>query len=118
MIIRVIGVALTVMTLWWSSSSFGLGLGLGELKLDSYLASPLKASVTLRGMNGIDLDPDQFSIRIDSDLQSKIEYRLLRMDSDTAVIDLYTRNAISEPLFQFRIEVKWDDRYSLCFNKV
>ncbi len=108
MFIRVIGVALSVMALWWSSSSFGLGLGLGELNVSSYLASPLKARVTLRGMDGIDLDPGQFSIHIDSDSQAKIEYRLLRMDSDTAIIDLYTRDIISEPLFQFRIEVKWD----------
>ena len=108
MFIRVLVVSITVATLWWSSSSFGLGFGLGELSLKSHLASPLKASVTLRGMDGIDLDPEYFSIRIDSDLKSKIEYRLQRMDADTAVIDLYTREVISEPLFQFRIEVKWD----------
>ena len=106
--IRLLVVALTVATLWWSSSSFGLGLGLGELNVNSNLASPLKASVTLRGMDGIDLDPEYFSIRVDSDSKSKIEYRLQRMDADTAVIDLYTREIISEPLFQFRIEVKWD----------
>ena len=106
--IRVIVVAISVAALWWSSSSFGLGFGLGELRVSSSLASPLKASVTLRGMDGIDLDPEYFSIRIDSDSKAKIEYRLQRMDADTAVIDLYTRNAISEPLFQFRIEVKWD----------
>ena len=101
-------VSFTVAALWWSSSSFGLGLGLGELKLDSNLAAPLKASVTLRGMSGIDLDPEQFSIRIDSDSKLKIEYRLLRMDSDTTIIQLYTKDIISDPLFEFRIEVKWD----------
>ena len=106
--IRVFVVSITVVALWWSSSSFGLGFGLGELSLKSHLASPLKASVTLRGMDGIDLDPEYLSIRIDSDSKAKIEYRLQRMDADTAVIDLYTREAISEPLFQFRIEVKWD----------
>ena len=108
MFFRVICVALTVTAVWWSSSSLGLGLGLGELKVNSNLASPLKASITLRGMDGVDLDPEQFSIRIDSDSNSKIEYRLLRIDANTAVIDLYTREVISEPLFQFRIEVKWD----------
>lgn len=106
--IRIFTVALTVAALWWSSSSFGLGLGLGELNVKSSLASPLKATVTLRGMDGIDLDPEFFSIRIDSDSKSKVEYRLQRMDADTAVIDLYTREIISEPLFQFRIEVKWN----------
>jgi FimV-like protein len=107
--IRIFVVALTVATFWWSSSSFGLGLGLGELNIHSSLASPLKASVTLRGMDGIDLDPEFFSIQIDSDSTSKIEYRLQRMDADTAVIDLYTREIVSNPLFQFRIEVKWDN---------
>jgi len=107
-LIRTFVVAFTVAALWWSSSSFGVGLGLGELKIDSNLAAPLKASVTLRGMSDIDLDPEQFSIRIDSESKSKIEYRLLRMDSDTAIIQLYTRDIISNPLFQFRVEVKWD----------
>ena len=108
MLIRALVVSFTVAALWWSSSSFGLGLGLGELKIDSNLAAPLKASVTLRGISGIDLDPEQFSIRIDSDSKPKIEYRLLRIDSDTATIQLYTREIISNPLFQFRVEVKWD----------
>ena len=96
------------MALWWSSNSFGRGLGLGDLNVTSNLAAPLKARVTLRGMDSIDLNPEHFSIRIDSDSKAKIEYRLLRMDADTAIIDLYTRELISEPLFQFRIEVKWE----------
>jgi FimV-like protein len=107
-LIRALVVAFTVAALWWSSNSFGLGLGLGELKIDSNLAAPLKASITLRGLSGIDLDPDQFSIRIESDSKAKIEYRLLRMGSDSAIIQLYTREIISDPLFQFRVEVKWD----------
>jgi FimV-like protein len=106
--LRVFAIAVTGAALWWSSSSLGLGLGLGELNVTSNLAAPLMASVTLRGLDGIDLDPENFSIRIDSDSKTKIEYRLLRMDADTAVIDLYTRELISEPLFQFRIEVKWE----------
>jgi len=106
--IRTLLVIFTASALWWSSSSFGLGLGLGELKVDSNLAAPLKASVILRGMNGIDFDAEQFSIRIDSDSKPKIEYRLLRIDADTAIIRLYTREIISNPLFQFRVEVKWD----------
>ena len=104
---RLMGVAITMMALWWSSSSFALGLGLGDLKLTSNLSSPLKASVVLKGMDSINLDPDQFSILIGGDSNHQIEYRLLRMDGDSAVIDLYTRQAIAEPLFQFRIEVKW-----------
>ena len=46
------------------------------------LVSPLKASVNLRGMDGIDLGPEFFSIQIDSDSKSKIEYRFQRMDAD------------------------------------
>ena len=64
--IRVFLVALTVVALWWSSNSFGRGLGLGDLNVTSNLAAPLMASVTLRGLDGIDLDPENFSIRIDS----------------------------------------------------
>ncbi len=107
MLIRTFGVAITIATLWWPSSSFGLGLG--EINVESTLASPLKATIPLRGMDKIDLAPDQFFIRLDGTSKPKIQYRLERTDTNTATIILYTRKAVTEPLFHFRIEVEWDE---------
>jgi len=106
--IRAFGIAATIAAIWWSSSSFGLGLGLGELKVESTLASPLRASIPLRGMAEIDLDPELFVVTIESDARAKIEYRLERQNADTVNLMLYTREPISEPLFQFRVEIEWD----------
>ena len=107
MLIRPFGVAITIATLWWPSSSFGLGLG--EINVESTLASPLKATIPLRGMDKIDLSPDQYFIRLDGTSKLKIQFRLERTDTNTATIILYTREAVTEPLFHFRIEVEWDE---------
>jgi len=96
-----------IAALSWPLSGFGLGLG--EIIVESTLASPLKASIPLSGMDRIDLDPDQFFIRIDGTSNPKILYRLEPTGTETASIILYTRKAVTEPLFQFRIEVEWDE---------
>jgi len=106
-LIRSLGIAITIAALSWPS--IGLGLGLGEIIVESTLASPLKASIPLNGMDRIGLDTDQFYIRLDGASKLKIQYRLERTDTDTARIILYTRKAVTEPLFQFRIEVEWDE---------
>jgi len=106
--IRAFGVAMTIAALWWSSSSFGVGLGLGEINVASSLSAPFEASITVKGMETINLDPEQISIRIDGESGANIDYRLERIDADTALIHLYTREAISEPVIQFRVEVTWD----------
>ena len=107
MLIRSLGIAITIAALSWPS--VGLGLGLGEIIVESTLASPFKASIPLNGMDRIGLDTDQFYIRLDGASKLKIQYRLERTDTDTARIILYTRKAVTEPLFQFRIEVEWDE---------
>jgi len=99
---------MTIAAIWWSSSSFGVGPGLGEVNVVSRLSAPFEASITVKGMDAIDLDSDQFSIRIDGESGANIDYRLERVDADTALIHLYTREAISEPVIQFRVEVSWD----------
>lgn len=108
MFIRAFCIAITIAALWWSSSSFGLGLGFGDIKIDSTLASPFKASIELRGLSEIDLDAEQFSVTIESNANAAIEYRLERTGDDSARLILFSRAPVTEPLFQFRIEVKWD----------
>jgi FimV-like protein len=88
--------------------SFGLGLGLGEASVLSTLSSPLRVDVPLRGLEGLSLDPEKFSIRIEDTSRPNMEYRLERIDGDTATIVIYTRQMITEPLVHFRLQVKWD----------
>jgi pilus assembly protein FimV len=97
--------AISVAVLWSSGSH---PLGLGEIRVESTLASPLEASISLNGIERIDLDPDLFSIRLESQLKQKLLYRLERTDSNTASIILYTQRAIIDPIFQFHLEVEWD----------
>ena len=106
--IRAFCVAITVAALWWSSSSFGLGLGLSDIKIDSTLASPFRGSIELRGLSEIDLDQEQFSVTIESNANAAIEYRLERTGADSAKRIRFSRASVTEPLFQFRVEVKWD----------
>ncbi len=98
--------AISVAVLWSSGSH---SLGLGEIRVESTLASPLEASISLNGIERIDLDLDLFSIRLESQLRQKLFYRLERTDSNTASIILYTQRAIIDPIFQFRLEVEWDE---------
>ncbi len=98
--------AISVAVLWSSGSH---SLGLGEIRVESTLASPLEASISLNGIERIDLDLDLFSIRLESQLKQKLFYRLERTDSNTASIILYTQRAILDPIFQFRLEVEWDE---------
>lgn len=97
--------AISVAVLWSSGSH---SLGLGEIRVESTLASPLEASISLNGIERIGLDLDLFSIRLESQLKQKLFYRLERTDSNTASIILYTQRAIIDPIFQFRLEVEWD----------
>ncbi len=98
--------AISVAVLWSSGSH---SLGLGEIRVESTLASPLEASISLNGIERIGLDLDLFSIRLESQLKQKLFYRLERTDSNTASIILYTQRAIIDPIFQFHLEVEWDE---------
>ena len=92
--------AISVAVLWSSGSP---SLGLGEIRVESTLASPLEASISLNGIERIGMDPDLFSIRLESQLRQKLFYRLERTDINTASIILYTQRAITGPIFQFRL---------------
>jgi len=101
-------IAITVAAIWWPLRSFGLGLGLGDAIVESSLSSPLRVDIPLRGMEGISLDPEKFSIVIEDASRPNMEYRLERIDGDTATIVLYTRHMVTDPLVHFRLKVKWE----------
>ncbi len=106
MLTRTFIIAITIITVWWPLRS--LGLGLGDASVVSTLSSPLQVSIPLRGMQGANLDPERFSIDIEDPSRPYMQYRLQRIDEDTATIILYTRQMITEPLIHFRLKVKWD----------
>ena len=108
MFIRAFIIAITVTAIWWPLRSFGLGLGLGDASVESTLSSPLRVNIPLRGMEGVSLDPEKFSIVIEDASRLNMEYRLERIDGDTATIVLYTRHMVTDPLVHFRLKVKWD----------
>jgi len=62
----------------------------------------------MRGLSEIDLDPEKLSVTIESDSNTNIEYRLQRTGDDSASLILFSKALMTEPLFQFRVEVKWD----------
>jgi FimV-like protein len=107
-LIRVLIVAISIAAIWWPLRSFGLGLGLGEVSVESSLSSPLQLSIPLRGLDGFNLDPEEFSVVIEDASMPGINYRLENRDGDTATIVLYTRKTITEPVVHFRVEVKLD----------
>jgi len=107
-LIRAFIISITIVAIWWPLRSFGLGLGLGDASVESTLSSPLRVNIPLRGMEGVSLDPEKFSIIIEDSSRPNMEYRLERIDGDTATIVLYTRQMVTEPLVHFRLEVKWE----------
>jgi FimV-like protein len=107
-LIRAFIIAITIAAIWWPLRSFGLGLGLGDASVESTLSSPLRVDIPLRGMEGLRLDPEKFSIEIEDSSRPNMKYRLERIDADNAIIVLYTRQMVTEPLVHFRLKVKWE----------
>ena len=108
MFFRSLAMVFAVATVWWSSSSFGLGLGLGELRVDSTLASPLRATIPVTGLDEISLDAGEFLVTIESDSGTDIQHRLEPGKDGQASLILFTREPVTEPLFRFRVEIQWD----------
>jgi hypothetical protein len=105
--IRALVVALTILSVWWPLRSFGIGLGLGNANVESTLSSPLRISIPLRGMDGVVLDPEKFSIEIEDASRPNMMHRLEDVVGDNATIILYTRQMVTDPVVQFRLKVKW-----------
>jgi FimV-like protein len=110
MFIRSIGFVVSIAVLWFPVSSFAIGLG--DLTVESRLASPLKARVIVNGIKRINIDPELLVIKLDSKTSAstpKLYYRLEPSNGDTTSILIYTRTAVMTPLFDFRLLVDWAD---------
>jgi pilus assembly protein FimV len=111
-----IGFVVSLAVLWFPLSSFALGLG--DLTVESRLASPLNARVVVSGIDRVNIDPELLIIKLDSKISAstpKLFHRLERSGGDSTVIIIYTRTAVMSPLFEFRLLVEWD-RGSIARN--
>jgi FimV-like protein len=107
---RSIGFVVSIAVLWFPLSSFALGLG--DLTVESRLASPLNARVVVNGIDRVNIDPELLIIKLDSKISAStpmLFHRLERSGNDSTAIIIYTRTAVMEPLFEFRLLVEWDN---------
>ena len=107
---RSIGFVVSIAMLWFPLSSFALGLG--DLTVESRLASPLNARVVVNGIDRVNIDPELLIIKLDSKISTstpRLFHRLERSGNDSTAIVIYTRTAVMEPLFEFRLLVEWDN---------
>src|SRR6056297_838395 len=109
--------AAVVFSLGCLQASSALALGLGELKLDSYLNEPLSASVDL--LNTGNLHEDEIKIRLGTreDFQrlgldrtfflTSIQFEVVVDDNGRAGIVMTTDDPVLEPYLAFIVEARW-----------
>jgi FimV-like protein len=105
-----IGLMVSTAVLWFPLSS--LAFGLGDLTVESKLASPLNARVVVNGIDRINIDPERLIIKLDSKISvstPRLLHRIEASDNDSTTIVIYTRTAVMTPLFKFRLQVEWDN---------
>ncbi len=94
-----------------------MALGLGEIKLESFLNEPLKASIDLLNMGG--LHPDEIKIRLGTSddfdklgidrayFLTSIKFEVSGNDSGGARIVISSEEAVLEPYLDFIVEARW-----------
>ncbi|MCB1844579.1 MAG: hypothetical protein KDI09_16580, partial [Halioglobus sp.] len=109
--------AAVVFSLGCLQASSALALGLGELKLKSYLNEPLSASVDL--LNTGSLHEDEIKVRLGTREDFKrlgldrtffltsIQFEVVLDDSGKARIVMTTDDPVLEPYLDFIVEARW-----------
>lgn len=94
-----------------------MALGLGEIKLESFLNEPLKASIDLLNMGG--LHPDEIKIRLGTSddfdklgldrayFLTSIKFEVADNGSGGARIVISSEEAVLEPYLDFIVEARW-----------
>jgi pilus assembly protein FimV len=94
-----------------------MALGLGEIKLESFLNEPLKASIDLLNMGG--LHPEEIKIRLGTSddfdklgldrayFLTSIKFEVAGNDSGGARIVISSEEAVLEPYLDFIVEARW-----------
>ena len=99
-------------------ASKAMALGLGEIEVESLLASPFLARVRLDNRNSdVFLDSRQVRINLESGLSGdkasrvtpRLRYRFEKLNSRTPELVLYTQRPVMNPLFNIKVTVEWDE---------
>ena len=92
-------------------------VGLGQIKLESYLNQPLKAQIKL--LDAGDLSPDQVIVGLASKQDfsqagikrtynlSKLKFKVVRDASGNMVVNVTTQNPVHEPFMDFLVDLNW-----------
>jgi len=112
--LRVAGIAILLSCLCLASSAYALGLG--SLKVDSFLNEPLSGKIEIVSVDGDDLgsvkasiaDKDAFA-RLGVEYPDYIEELSLStsIENQKTFLLISSENAIKEPFIHFIIEVQW-----------
>jgi FimV-like protein len=110
MLNRSIGLIVSTAVFWFPLSS--LALGLGDLTVESKLASPLNARVVVNGIDRVNIDPESLIIKLDSKISAstpRLFHRVEGTSNDSTTIVIFTRTAVMAPLFEFSLRVEWNN---------
>jgi FimV-like protein len=95
-----------------------MALGLGEIEVESSLASPFLARVRLDNRNSdVFLDSSQVRIKLESGLSGdeasrvapRLRYRFEKLNTRMPELVLYTQRPVMNPLFIIKVTVEWDE---------
>ena len=94
-----------------------MALGLGDIKLDSYLNEPLKAQVNLLNTGGLHEDQIRIRLATSDDFKrmgvdrayflTSISFDVQIDESGRAVIVLSSEDPVLEPYLDFIVEARW-----------
>lgn len=109
--------AAVVFSLGCVQASSVLALGLGELKLDSFLNEPLNASVDLLNIGSLHTDEIKVRLATREDFDNlglersyfltSIQFEVVHEDGGSARIIMTTNEAVLEPYLDFIVEARW-----------
>ena len=92
-------------------------VGLGQIKLESYLNQPLKAQINILDVG--DLSPDQILVGLASNQDfsqagikrtydlSKLKFKVVRESNGNMVVNVTTDNPVHEPYLDFLVDLNW-----------
>jgi pilus assembly protein FimV len=94
-----------------------LSMGLGEIKVDSYLNQPFRAEIPLLDVGGVPLEGIKATLasleefeRVGLDRNQMLEllnFQVRRNQNGRAVIDIWSNERISEPYLQILVDLAW-----------
>ncbi len=108
-------------------------LALGQLNLHSYLNQPLKATVPLIALNGVNLEDIHVRLASDDDFQrldiersallNQMTFTVMKETEGSPIIAINSKEPLAEPFLLFLLDVTWPDghmvrEYTLLLDPV